>query len=1294
MLSTAASFASAAAAIPSPVGTSTRSASNKKRNRRTTFRRSRRVSLGDGSSSSAQNRRHRLLKGENATIQSPPSSKSGKETKGNKDPNDTTDEDNGFYVVVEGGNATDTSLKAETDDDDGTDDDKDLDDYLPGLDDDANSVIDTSASAPTLSPTKNPSKKPITTFAPTMKAEEIENVHKEATHDSTVITDINTEEDAVSTDDDDDDDTTNRNDFNKNDSSLETVVVSPLLSLLLETSSSADGLLELDSVAIMENIIGVYVESLLLTSSSSNSRRDTVWENREISSLDMRLTSQDTWGMGGEERRLVRTRQQQYGGGILVTFAGVVSYYDILAVATAAAASRTSQGNGDNKNKNNENNGRNLVQDEASQELSYIVQSQIQDSDILNLLKSSSHEPLHRIQTVYLYQSSGNAGEVGSGQGQGGGTEPVEVYLGGETIDRLNGQENSATEANGAAVNGNGKSKLNLNLTDYLGIITAAVVAVCVLFALSVLMREQALPSISSKKRRGNSVSSYEDDLTCNTSSRNSKSLVVSSRRGGKRRRMRRNGNGNASTSSSVGTRSRNSSNRSTASTINEYETLSSPSPEKQSPLHDVVIPIENFNDDYSQSINSNRGGYEITPGNNLTLSLLLQEQERQQQNCDSQNRKKTKIGPNGRPIRKRKKKVKNKNILSFRRSQPNINHSCGGSSIGGSTITDGPLGTISESSVDSDDGDPLDSNDGNANNSISKKKKKMNALENANNSDVVMKSLVIHGYTSQGDEEAESDHGVACQSSKSTHSCSGDKRVEDEGFEIHLDHDKSQQLMKQQQPAQKQSSFRSQFKRSGSGLWNPKFPRSLSFTRRNNSNEVESEDVTKQHFPEESNQHQNSQMISIPLPTGKIGLLIDIPTPDNPCIVHHVKETSPIYQTLKPGDELHYLNQTDLRDMTPFQISKLLSKKIKSVQGHQQLKRNLVVKRFFVNQNSDFFNTSNDYDHQEELDTDITVYSATSRNTASRGGPQLQKREPQPTDPANVFQFPNDILENVVCGSSKNKIVADSPPVITIKNSYSGREPSLPPSPRRLTDAFCVGGTGNVESSPPPSHPTILKSYSSERNDIQNTATNPPIKRTGSNCSKNHHRHQSDDSDGLGNIMLSAKQSLLKRHTSMRSSVGGGSIMSSPSRDENGVIIDQGNSEKQQQPRRTISNISKRRRANKRTTTNMQDNPQQPQSFSSPHMQQQEWNIHDPNSAAPIITPMEAYYIHKPVRDPNNADQMTVFSNITEDDGIHHFGGYHNNKKQQQLQEYQSPLDVSSESDLSNEVVLVGGLD
>lgn len=77
--------------------------------------------------------------------------------------------------------------------------------------------------------------------------------------------------------------------------------------------------------------------------------------------------------------------------------------------------------------------------------------------------------------------------------------------------------------------------------------------------------------------------------------------------------------------------------------------------------------------------------------------------------------------------------------------------------------------------------------------------------------------------------------------------------------------------------------------------------------------------------------QHQPTQSIEtleIYAPSGKLGVVIDVTSHSSTPIVHAIKDTCPIRDEIRVGDELYFVDDVDVRRMTAVEVSRLISRK------------------------------------------------------------------------------------------------------------------------------------------------------------------------------------------------------------------------------------------------------------------------------------------------------------------------------------------------------------------------------
>ena len=70
-------------------------------------------------------------------------------------------------------------------------------------------------------------------------------------------------------------------------------------------------------------------------------------------------------------------------------------------------------------------------------------------------------------------------------------------------------------------------------------------------------------------------------------------------------------------------------------------------------------------------------------------------------------------------------------------------------------------------------------------------------------------------------------------------------------------------------------------------------------------------------------------ETLEVIAPAGKLGVVVDIP-PDRrgAPFVCDIRETSPLYGQIEPGDKIYAVDDEDVTNMTAVKVSKLISQK------------------------------------------------------------------------------------------------------------------------------------------------------------------------------------------------------------------------------------------------------------------------------------------------------------------------------------------------------------------------------
>ena len=75
--------------------------------------------------------------------------------------------------------------------------------------------------------------------------------------------------------------------------------------------------------------------------------------------------------------------------------------------------------------------------------------------------------------------------------------------------------------------------------------------------------------------------------------------------------------------------------------------------------------------------------------------------------------------------------------------------------------------------------------------------------------------------------------------------------------------------------------------------------------------------------------QEPQGETFEVIAPAGKLGVVVDIP-PDRrgAPFVCDIRETSPLYGQIEPGDKIYAVDDEDVRKMSAIKVSKLLAQK------------------------------------------------------------------------------------------------------------------------------------------------------------------------------------------------------------------------------------------------------------------------------------------------------------------------------------------------------------------------------
>ena len=75
--------------------------------------------------------------------------------------------------------------------------------------------------------------------------------------------------------------------------------------------------------------------------------------------------------------------------------------------------------------------------------------------------------------------------------------------------------------------------------------------------------------------------------------------------------------------------------------------------------------------------------------------------------------------------------------------------------------------------------------------------------------------------------------------------------------------------------------------------------------------------------------QEPQGETLEVIAPAGKLGVVVDIP-PDRrgAPFVCDIRETSPLYGQIEPGDKIYAVDDEDVRKMSAIKVSKLLAQK------------------------------------------------------------------------------------------------------------------------------------------------------------------------------------------------------------------------------------------------------------------------------------------------------------------------------------------------------------------------------
>ena len=81
-------------------------------------------------------------------------------------------------------------------------------------------------------------------------------------------------------------------------------------------------------------------------------------------------------------------------------------------------------------------------------------------------------------------------------------------------------------------------------------------------------------------------------------------------------------------------------------------------------------------------------------------------------------------------------------------------------------------------------------------------------------------------------------------------------------------------------------------------------------------------------HQFQQQQQPQSIETLEIYAPSGKLGVVIDVTSHSSTPIVHAIKDTCPIRDEIRVGDELYFVDNVDVRRMTAVEVSRLISRK------------------------------------------------------------------------------------------------------------------------------------------------------------------------------------------------------------------------------------------------------------------------------------------------------------------------------------------------------------------------------
>ena len=74
--------------------------------------------------------------------------------------------------------------------------------------------------------------------------------------------------------------------------------------------------------------------------------------------------------------------------------------------------------------------------------------------------------------------------------------------------------------------------------------------------------------------------------------------------------------------------------------------------------------------------------------------------------------------------------------------------------------------------------------------------------------------------------------------------------------------------------------------------------------------------------------QSSKPQTLEIYAPSGKLGVVIDVPLNSTTPVVHAIKDSCPIRNEIQVGDQLLAVNEEDVRNMSAVEVSRLISRK------------------------------------------------------------------------------------------------------------------------------------------------------------------------------------------------------------------------------------------------------------------------------------------------------------------------------------------------------------------------------